>query len=69
MELMGIFQKYDTMLDASCKRNEKMYTDMCKELNKKADLVIEVNTGRRGGTQNMSVEEYIKNFKWDQVRF
>ena len=51
MELMDIFAKYDTLLDASCKRNEKMYVEVCKELNKQANLVIEVSTGKRGGTQ------------------
>lgn len=69
MELMDVFSKNDTQLDASCKRNEKMYTEMCKELNKNANLVIEVASGKRGGSQQVSVEDYIKNFKWDQVRF
>lgn len=69
MEMMEIFSKYDLALDSSCKRNERMYTEMCAELNKNANLVIEVSSGRRGGSQQMSVEDYIKNFKWDQVRF
>ena len=70
MELMDVFSKYDTQLDASCKRNEKIYFEMSKVLNKPANLVIEVNTaGRRAGTQQVSVEEYIKNFKWDQIKF
>lgn len=60
MELMDIFAKYDNLLDASCKRNERMYTEMCKELNKNANLVIEVSSGRRGATQPVPVEEYIK---------
>jgi hypothetical protein len=33
MELMDIFSKYDMQIDSSCKRNEKMYFDICKELN------------------------------------
>ena len=33
MEIMDIFQKCDQQIDASCKRNEKMYYDICKELN------------------------------------
>lgn len=69
MEIMDSFAKQDVLLDACCKRNEKMYVDMCKELNKNANLVIEVNTGRRGGSTQMTVEDYIKQFKWDQVRF
>jgi hypothetical protein len=36
MELMGLFAKFDTQLDATCKRNEKLYFDMCKELNMQA---------------------------------
>jgi len=30
---------------------------------------LEVGTGRRGATQEVEVEEYIKSFKWDPVRF
>lgn len=69
MEIMDSFGKQDLQLDGACKRNEKMYMDMCKELNKNANLMIEVNSGRRGGTQQVTVEDYIKQFKWDQVRF
>ena len=29
MELMDLFAKFDMQLDASCKRNEKIYFDMC----------------------------------------
>jgi hypothetical protein len=65
MELMDIFSKVDTLLEASCRKNEKMYTDMCKELNKNANLVLEVSTGRRGGTKQVTVEEYVQHFKWD----
>ena len=42
MELMDIFAKFDLQLDASCKRNEKMYFDMCKTLEKEPKLVIEL---------------------------
>ena len=69
MELMDSFQKVDLNLDNSCKRNEKMYYDICKELNKKPNLVIEVNSGKRGGAKTLSVQEYIQQFSWDQVRF
>lgn len=48
MEMMDTFAKYDTTLDASCKRNEKMYFDVGKDLGKPADLKIEVAAARRG---------------------
>ena len=31
MELMDVFQKYDVAIDAQCKRNERMYEEICKE--------------------------------------
>lgn len=68
MELMDIFSKYDSQIDASCKRNEKMYFYICKELNQPANLIIEIS-GNRGATEQVEVEKYIKNFKWDTVRF
>jgi len=45
MELMDTFAKYDMIVDGSCKRNEKMYHDICKEKNQDPDLKIEVSTG------------------------
>jgi len=70
MELMDTFSKYDALLDSSCKRNEKMYYEVAKELGKPADLKIEVSAGRRGqGNQTLPVEDYIQSFRWDQVRF
>lgn len=48
MELMDTFSKYDLQLDASCKRNERMYFDISKELEKPAELKIEMSAGRKG---------------------
>lgn len=45
-----------------------MYFDICKDLNQPAKLIIEVS-GNRGASEQVEVESYIKNFKWDQVRF
>jgi hypothetical protein len=45
-----------------------MYFDICKDLNQPAKLIIEVS-GNRGASEQIDVENYIKNFKWDQVRF
>jgi len=69
MELMDTFNKYDTALDNSCKRNEKMYYDMCKELNKPANLQMEVPSGRRGQMDTIKVEDFIQNFKWDHINY
>ena len=49
MEMLDVFAKYDLTVDASCKRNEKMYYDICKEKNQEPDLKLEVaQAGRRG---------------------
>jgi len=69
MELMDIFSKIDTLVESSCRKNEKMYFEMCKELKKNPNLVLEVSTSRRGGSKKVSVEEYIQGFKWDSGRF
>ena len=47
MELMDTFQKYDLQIDASCKRNERMYFEIAKELGQPAELKIEMS-GKRG---------------------
>ena len=31
MELMDVFNKYDTSINAQCIRNERMFEDICKE--------------------------------------
>ena len=31
MELMDVFQKVDVSIDGQCKRNERMYEEICKE--------------------------------------
>ena len=67
MQLMDSFNKLDTALDSSCRRNERMFFDISKELNKKQSLYIEISGQRE--PQQLEVEEYIKTFKWDQVRF
>ena len=66
MELLDTFSKYDAQLDASCKKNEKMFFEVCKEL-KIADPKLMIELSR--SNEKMSVEDYVKNFKWDQVRF
>ena len=68
MELMDIFAKADQVLDASCKRNEKVYFEMSKILDKEAKLQIEVERSR-GAAKSMPIAEYLRDFRWDQVRF
>ena len=38
MELMDSFQKIDLAVDGACKKNEKIYQDMCKELKQSPEL-------------------------------
>ena len=69
MELVDVFAKNEVLVDASCKRNEKLYFEMAQELNiKDAQLQIDVPQNR-GESQKMKVLDYIKNFKWDIIRF
>ena len=69
MELVDVFAKNEVLVDASCKRNEKLYFEMAHELNiKDAQLQIDVPQNR-GESQKMKVLDYIKNFKWDIIRF
>ena len=42
MELMDTFQKYETQLDASCKRNEKLFFELREELKSEMDLDIDM---------------------------
>lgn len=41
---------------------------MCKILNKPAKLIIEIELAR-GKPKTLNVEEYLKNFTWDNARF
>jgi len=56
--LMDSFAKLDVAIDSSCRRNERLYFDLAKELEKKGNLVIEI-PGQRD-SQNLEVEAYIK---------
>lgn len=66
---MDSFGKLDLAIDAACKRNEKLYRDLCKDLNKEPTLTIEMITNEKGDRQKVKVEEYIKKFKWDNGRY
>jgi len=57
MQLMDSFAKLDVAIDSSCRRNERLYFDLAKELEKKGNLVIEI-PGQRD-SQNLEVEAYI----------
>lgn len=57
MELMDVFQKYDVAIDAQCKRNERMYEEICKErgLPFKADEQLQI-TSSGGGRGRQEVK-------------
>lgn len=59
------------VVDGACKRNEKMYVEICQKKSQEPDLKLEVSSGQKRGQANkmVSVEEYMKTFKWDQARF
>lgn len=70
---MDVFAKYETTVDASCKRNEKLHEDVCKELNKPSTLTFETferdeKTGQKKRAQ-IEVAKYIAEFKWDLNNF
>jgi len=69
MEMMDTFQKYDLMLSASVAKNEQLYFQVAKEL-EKGDAQLKIESNRRGpGNKDKTVEEYIQNFTWDGVKF
>ena len=69
MEMMDSFGKLDLALDAACKRNEKIYYDLAKELKKQPNLTIEMVSNEKGDRKQISIADYIKNFQWDNGRF
>ena len=55
MELMDTFQKYETLLDGSCKRNEKLFFELKEEL--KADKIeLDIELGAQQGNATQTVE-------------
>ena len=68
MQMMDEFAKQDIILEASLKRNEGVYLATAEELNQEAKLQIERQV--RGGKKDVaSIEDYLKNFKWDTHKF
>lgn len=68
MELVDVFAKNEIIVDSSCKRNEKLYFDMAQELNMK-DAQLQIDVPQNRGESKMKVLDYLKNFKWDIIRF
>ena len=66
---MDTFGKYDLQIDGSCKRNEAVFHQTAKELNKQDHkLVLEIQ--QRGGKKEIkTIHDYLKNFKWDSTKF
>lgn len=68
MELMDTFQKYENLLDGSCKRNEKLFFELKEEL--KADKIeLDIELGAQQGNATQTVEEYLQNFRWNNLKF
>lgn len=59
MELNESLNKVDAMLDGTVKKIEKQAKELLSQ-----DLMIEVSHG-----QKMQVEDYIKNFKWEDNKY
>lgn len=58
MELMDTFQKYESLLDGSCKRNEKLFFELREEL--KADKIeLDIELGAQQGNVSQTVEQYL----------
>lgn len=64
---MDTFAKYETALDGSCRKNERLFTELKAELN--SDLDLEIDLGPQGGNVTQSVEKYLQNFNWNDFRF
>lgn len=69
MKLNDDFQKMETMVDSSCKRVEKQYTELVGELNMPVDLKVKLVRGPGNQYQDVQIEEYLKNFQWDSVQY
>lgn len=67
MELMDTFQKYEVQLDASCKRNEKLFFELREEL--KSDQELDIDLGAQGGNVIQTVEQYLQGFRWNNYKF
>lgn len=65
---MDTFQKYENLLDGSCKRNEKLFFELKEEL--KADKIeLDIELGAQQGNATQTVEEYLQNFRWNNLKF
>jgi hypothetical protein len=61
MELMDTFAKLDTSIDGSCKRYEKIYKEMNKELElPDTQMSIEIeDPSRQGPPRKIAIEKYV----------
>lgn len=70
MEVTDQLSKNDIAVEASLKRNEAMYGQLCKDLNEEFKLNMEIQgQGRGAQKQTKDVVDYIQDFKWDSVKF
>ena len=77
MSLNDQFQKFEMTIDGSCKRIEKVASDLFNEIQGRAEpaannqaapkfeLKITQSVGVEREAVHIPVEEYLKNFQWD----
>lgn len=51
---MDTFSKYEQALDGSCRKNERLFTELKAELN--SDLDLDIDLGAQGGNVTQTVE-------------
>ena len=69
MEMMDFFSKQELQLEGSCRRNENVFLQTAEEQSHHvAQLKIEKQSGRNK-KESVTVEEYVKNFKWDSHKY
>ena len=69
MKLNDDFQKMEMQVDAACKRVEKQYSELMAEMNLPVELKVKQLTGHGNQHQEVKVEHYLSNFKWDSVHY
>jgi hypothetical protein len=69
MKLNDDFQKMELQVDGACKRVEKQYFDLCAEMNVEPAVKVKMLTGQGNQHKDVSVQEYLADFKWDGVHF
>lgn len=74
MSLNDQFQKFEMTIDSSCKRIEKVASDLYNEAEVdggKGKFELKISHQQQVGRDPiaMPVEDYLKNFQWDTVHY